>query len=61
MSVWDYMPCWVRPASESIGQALYCVPGDLKRGTLGNGHVFALCSSGTARDCTAVRAHGMAG
>jgi hypothetical protein len=61
MSVRDYIPCWVRPASECIGQALYCPPGDLKRGALGNGHVIALCSSGTSRDCTAVRAHGMAG
>ena len=45
-------------ASECIVQALYCVPGDLKRGTLGNEHVIAVCSSGTARDCSAVCVHG---
>ena len=42
MSVGDPMPYWIRAESECIMWTVYCLPGDLKRGALGSGHVIAL-------------------
>ena len=38
--VWE-KPC-IPTSAECIMWAVYCLPGDLKRGALGSGHVIAL-------------------